>query len=430
MNFAYGVIAIVGVLAAISLGLIAASPDDIIEPRIIPVEEKPTVCTMEYAPVCGVDAKTYGNLCMLDAADVKLDYDGECLVVQPDPVEQISVNSYIMPKTATVGDVLLIEVEFRDDDKNIVDHVNYDISVTQDGDTILSEPGSHRHPGKHPIHETTILGESPLEIQITLQGLGHGDDISEPKGIVTTMTIVPEPEPEPAPLTSAVPAPPETHTVEIPEGVGVPGCEETNECYVPYSLEVRVGDTVIWNNVDTAAHTVTSGSIEEGPSGVFDSSLFMSGNTFEFTFNNSGTFDYFCMVHPWMTGEVIVNEIKEMVVVSEPIVVVEPEPEAEILLMTLTVSIPEGVGVPGCEETNECYSPYEVSVAVGATVTWSNDDAAVHTVTSGKKMIHDELFDSGIFTSGTTFEITFNDSGTFDYFCIVHPWMTGIIHVR
>jgi plastocyanin len=33
----------------------------------------------------------------------------------------------------------------------------------------------------------------------------------------------------------------------------------------------------------------------------------MSGGTFEFTFDESGTYDYFCMVHPWMTGKVIVN---------------------------------------------------------------------------------------------------------------------------
>ena len=98
--------------------------------------------------------------------------------------------------------------------------------------------------------------------------------------------------------------------------------------------------------------------------------------------------------------------------------------------MTLTVSIPDGVGVPGCEETRECYLPYEVSVAVGATVTWSNDDIAVHTVTSGNPTGGiDELFDSSIFMSGDTFEFTFNDAGTFDYFCVVHPWMAGIVNV-
>jgi len=48
MNFAYGVIAIVGVLAAIILGFIAAEPDDIIQPRASSVVEKVTVCTMQW----------------------------------------------------------------------------------------------------------------------------------------------------------------------------------------------------------------------------------------------------------------------------------------------------------------------------------------------------------------------------------------------
>ena len=44
-----------------------------------------------------------------------------------------------------------------------------------------------------------------------------------------------------------------------------------------------------------------------GVTGVFDSGLFMAGAVYEFTFNDAGSFDYFCMVHPWMTGIVNVN---------------------------------------------------------------------------------------------------------------------------
>jgi len=67
------------------------------------------------------------------------------------------------------------------------------------------------------------------------------------------------------------------------------------------------GDTVNWSNDDTAAHTVTSGNASDGPDGTFDSSLFMAGTTFEVTFDESGSYDYFCMVHPWMTGNIQVN---------------------------------------------------------------------------------------------------------------------------
>jgi plastocyanin len=102
-------------------------------------------------------------------------------------------------------------------------------------------------------------------------------------------------------------AAPQTHTVEAPAGTSVPGCEETNSCFTPANITINAGDTVEWDNVDTAAHTVTSGSPADGPSGIFDSSLLMADATFAFTFEDAGEFDYFCMVHPWMVGSVSVN---------------------------------------------------------------------------------------------------------------------------
>jgi plastocyanin len=100
---------------------------------------------------------------------------------------------------------------------------------------------------------------------------------------------------------------PTTVEVSMPTGTSVPGCEETDACFIPAMVSISVGSTVVWNNDDTAAHTVTSGSPADGPDGVFDSSLVMGGKSFEFTFNNAGSFDYFCMVHPWMTGTVNVS---------------------------------------------------------------------------------------------------------------------------
>ena len=104
-----------------------------------------------------------------------------------------------------------------------------------------------------------------------------------------------------------VPAGPQTVMVDMPAGTAVPGCEETNECYIPASVAINAGDTVTWVNADTAAHTVTGGSPAEGPSGVFDSSLVLGGAEYSFTFEDSGSYNYFCMVHPWMVGNVQVN---------------------------------------------------------------------------------------------------------------------------
>jgi plastocyanin len=216
--------------------------------------------------------------------------------------------------------------------------------------------------------------------------------------------------------------------VSLPEGSGVPGCEETDECYLPYSLEVRVGDTVSWSNDDTAAHTVTAGSSADGLSGVFDSSLFMAGNTFEFTFDEAGTHPYFCMVHPWMTGEINVNEVEEMVVVpDEPSE--EPTPEEPVTEErpsgSAEVTMAQGSGAPGCEETNECYLPYQLEINSGETVIWTNIDSAAHTVTSGPPANHDGNFDSGMMMVNQSWEFTFIDSGEYDYHCMLHPWMLG-----
>ncbi|MBS1267913.1 MAG: Plastocyanin [Nitrosopumilus sp.] len=102
-------------------------------------------------------------------------------------------------------------------------------------------------------------------------------------------------------------AAPKTVIVDIPVGTAVPGCEETDECFLPPHITINAGDTVEWANIDTAAHTVTGGTPADGPSGVFDSSLLMGSGSYAFTFDEAGSYDYFCMVHPWMVGSVSVN---------------------------------------------------------------------------------------------------------------------------
>ena len=98
-----------------------------------------------------------------------------------------------------------------------------------------------------------------------------------------------------------------SETVIIPAGVGIPGCEETSECYLPSLLTIETDTTVIWENNDNAAHLATSGTPDGGPDGVFDSGMIMAGGTFEHEFIDSGEFQYYCLVHPWMVATVIVE---------------------------------------------------------------------------------------------------------------------------
>ncbi len=95
--------------------------------------------------------------------------------------------------------------------------------------------------------------------------------------------------------------------ITINVDTAVPGCEESNSCYTPNKFFAGKGSTITWYNEDSAAHTVTSGTPSNGPDGVYDSGLMMSGNSYSVTFSRDGVSNYFCMVHPWMTGQVIIQ---------------------------------------------------------------------------------------------------------------------------
>jgi len=107
---------------------------------------------------------------------------------------------------------------------------------------------------------------------------------------------------------SLVPGPPPLGTdVIVPIGTGFPGCETTSSCFLPFQHVINQGEQVTWYNDDAVAHTVTSGNPVDGPDGIFESFLILSGASFSHTFNSVGTFDYFSLLQPWMTGEIVVN---------------------------------------------------------------------------------------------------------------------------
>jgi plastocyanin len=97
-------------------------------------------------------------------------------------------------------------------------------------------------------------------------------------------------------------------TIETAAGSSTPGCEPN--CFIPSTVTIKADTEVTWPNTDTAAHTVTSGSAADGPSGYWDSSLIMAGGSFTQSFEDfdPGTYDYHCMVHPWMQGTIIVED--------------------------------------------------------------------------------------------------------------------------
>ena len=115
-------------------------------------------------------------------------------------------------------------------------------------------------------------------------------------------------------------------------------------------------------------------------------------------------------------------------IIAFSVMSMKPEP---IHTPLAVVSIAEGSFLQGCEADSICYTPHDLTIRKGATVTWNNDDAEIHTVTSGpsSEAATDE-FDSGIIEPGGSFEHTFESVGTYEYHCAVHPWAEAFIIVR
>ena len=79
----------------------------------------------------------------------------------------------------------------------------------------------------------------------------------------------------------------------------------------------------------------------------------------------------------------------------------------------------------------EFYVPAETTVKAGETVTWKNDDTAIHTATSGKDATPDGKFDTSLVSPGQSSKPIAmpNEPGQYPYFCTLHPWMNGIITI-
>jgi len=115
--------------------------------------------------------------------------------------------------------------------------------------------------------------------------------------------------PEPGSTTTST----ATNIVENAQGSSVPGCEPN--CFIPATIRINPGEQVTFNNNDSVAHTTTSvksyDSFEE-VGDVWDSSLVMSGVSYTTPALSEGVYPYFCMVHPWMEGTVLVYALDDI----------------------------------------------------------------------------------------------------------------------
>jgi len=168
----------------------------------------------------------------------------------------------------------------------------------------------------------------------------------------------------------------------------------------PPTITIVVGDTIRFVSV-SGDHTVTSGTGSDDPASgqLFDADM-PEGDEFLRVFNTVGTFNYYCVPHEedGMTGQVTVNAATARIV---------------------------DVFVSGT-----AFNPEVVTLNPGDQVRWTINGS--HTITSGTgpaDPLVGDLFDETV--SNTVFTRTFNDLGSFDYFCRIHfsMGMTATVNV-
>lgn len=94
--------------------------------------------------------------------------------------------------------------------------------------------------------------------------------------------------------------------VVMPTKVSRPGCEDAKMCYVPSEYHASVGSPITWTNTDSAFHTVTSGTYDD-PLSMFDSGYMDPYDSYTLSFDLPGTYSYYCTLHPWMQGLVVIT---------------------------------------------------------------------------------------------------------------------------
>jgi len=94
----------------------------------------------------------------------------------------------------------------------------------------------------------------------------------------------------------------DTQTINQPQIEGTYNIEISNFAFNPSEIKIKRGETVVWINRDSASHTVTSDSGNE-----INSPQLSNEQVYSHSFSNTGTFNYYCSVHPSMKATVIVE---------------------------------------------------------------------------------------------------------------------------
>lgn len=233
-----------------------------------------------------------------------------------------SVHVKIISTPIMADQPLAIQISFTDPHGNLIPYEHYGIRAQQmegNGVLILSNESAFAVDGKDIQVTDSLQNVSPVNFQVQLQGAGAPDtSITEWTGPneIVPITIGQQYSDH----TAVSQAPEETNQViTIPYGAYDPNFNTAAPTwYQPPVVTISVNQSVTWVNQDKEIHTVTSGksagraglignSVGQSD-GLFDSGHIDIGQSWTHTFTQAGTFEYFCTIHPWMQGYVIVQQ--------------------------------------------------------------------------------------------------------------------------
>ncbi len=312
----------------------------------------------------------------------------------------VTINGGLTPKVITVQVGTTVTWQFADADKHRIRSLSGPVQFDSGG----------------------LAAGSSFSFTFTTVGTSnYGDDEHKNLDLYMGSVVVANTVPTTtAPPVTTVPGGPTTPTT-TPQTPSTVTVRIANRAFATPSISVAVGDTVVWNNADKEAHTVTERNF------AFDSGSFGTGATFRRTFTTAGTFSYFCDIHPSMVGVVAVSAPTTGGTLPPP-----PPPPTTPPAPPTTVAPGGGTGGGTGGSTGGTsvsiadfsFAPATLTVAQGATVTWTNNGLARHTVAA-----NDGSFHSPDVRNGQTFRRTFSTPGTYPYICDIHPDMVGTISV-
>jgi plastocyanin len=227
---------------------------------------------------------------------------------------------------------------------------------------------------------------------------------------------------------------PGTTTIAILQGAAVQG----SPSFDPDKAQVPAGNKVVWNNQDTVPHTATSGT---GPSDPNNAKLFDTGiitgakssNPVELKGAKQGdTISYHCTIHPYMTGQLTIVAAGQGGGGSNQTGGAQTGPTSgSTSAGGATINIVQGASVQGSKN----FDPDELTVKKGTDVSVVNQDTVPHTATSGtgpSDPNSGKVFNTNIINAGQSSKLSLAqvNPGQYDYYCMIHPYMTGKIKIE